>query len=133
MHNNDVTYTKAMGIMLMVLGHSGCSIPYVTQTLYTFHMPLFFFLSGFCFKTKYLETPGRFLWKRVKGLYLPYVKWGLLFLVLHNIFYWIHVYDADFGFQGQGSHLYSLEDFKTKFFLVLKMNHMEQLLGDIGF
>ena len=37
-----VTYSKAIGIILMVLGHCSCSVPYVTQVIYMFHMPLFF-------------------------------------------------------------------------------------------
>ena len=44
-HNNYITIAKAMGILLMVIGHSGC--PQVLfRIIYLFHMPLFFFLSG---------------------------------------------------------------------------------------
>ena len=39
-----VTYSKAIGIILMVLGHCSCSVPYVTLVIYMFHMPLFFFI-----------------------------------------------------------------------------------------
>ena len=86
-----------MAIILMVLGHSGCGIPFVRQTIYMFHMPLFFFLSGFCFKKKYLSTPKTYLWKRIKRLWWPYVKYGLLFLWLRNFFFSIHVYDEQYG------------------------------------
>lgn len=72
--NDRVTYSKAVTIILMIIGHSNCEIPYVTQTLYMFHMPLFFFLSGFCFKNKYLTEPRTFVQRRLKGIYWPYVK-----------------------------------------------------------
>lgn len=133
MRNKNVTYTKAIGIMLMVLGHCGCAIPYAKQTLYMFHMPLFFFLSGYCFKYNHLDNPGLFLWKRIKGLYWPFIKWGLIFLVLHNVFYNLHIYDDEYGFRNKGSHLYDLEEFAIKAYQVLKMCHIEELLGGFWF
>ena len=48
---NDISIAKAIGIILMVAGH--IFITNETQPLhdfiYSFHMPLFFILSGFCF------------------------------------------------------------------------------------
>lgn len=50
----SVTIAKAIGIILMVVGHSGLG-GYPIRFIYLFHMPLFFFLSGYCFKESYLE------------------------------------------------------------------------------
>lgn len=87
MNNNTVTYSKAIGIILMVLGHCECGIPFVRQNIYMFHMPLFFFFSGFCLKKTYFNLPFEFFARRVKGLWWPYVKWSILFLISHNFFY----------------------------------------------
>lgn len=58
--NLTVTYTKATGIILMVLAHcSHFSLLY--QIVYSFHMPLFFIMSGYCFKTKYFHEPVSFV------------------------------------------------------------------------
>ncbi len=40
---------KGIGILLVVLGHNdlGSLSPFLFQTIYSFHVPLFFFLSGF--------------------------------------------------------------------------------------
>lgn len=78
--NNSITYMKAVAIISMVLGHAHSSyhtdlVAFVNQ----FHMPIFFFVSGFCFKEKYLEKPSSFIKQRITGLWLPFVKWGGVF------------------------------------------------------
>ncbi|MBD5104989.1 MAG: acyltransferase family protein, partial [Ruminococcaceae bacterium] len=43
---------KAIGILLMILGHCN-GIPFIVRNfIFSFHMPLFFILSGFFFKPK---------------------------------------------------------------------------------
>lgn len=43
-----IDYAKSICIYLVLLGHAHASQP-VTDFIYTFHMPLFFFLSGCLF------------------------------------------------------------------------------------
>lgn len=50
--NDTITYMKAVGIMLMVLAHYS-NFLFIYYTVYMFHMPLFFIVSGYCFKEKY--------------------------------------------------------------------------------
>lgn len=64
----NITYAKAIAIILMVVLHSG-SLGYFDTVVAMFHMPLFFFMSGYCFKDKYLSMPFVFLKKRLYGLY----------------------------------------------------------------
>ena len=86
MKNNYIAIAKALGIMLMVVGHSGCP-DYLYRFIYMFHMPLFFFCSGFFMKpAEKVVDVRKFVFRRFKGLYWPYVKWGLLFLLFHNLF-----------------------------------------------
>lgn len=77
MRDEKITIAKAIAIILMVVAHAG--IPHVGGAFISmFHMPLFFFVSGYCFKDKYLANPKRFAVNKVKGLYVPFVKWSLI-------------------------------------------------------
>lgn len=56
MRDDKVTIAKGIGILLMVAAHAG--IPdMISKFIVMFHMPLFFFMSGYCFKEKYLLPP----------------------------------------------------------------------------
>lgn len=132
-YNPFITYLKAIGITLMVLGHSG-SPQLLVQFIYMFHMPLFFFASGYCFKEAYLDRPGNYVWRRVRGIYWPYLKWSILFLLLHNLFFHLDLYSNAYGYKGNVSHLYSLEDIADKaWHIVIQMNGQEDLLGGYWF
>lgn len=45
-----VDHLKALGIFLVVYGHSPPTIPGVEKWIYAFHMPLFFLISGYMLK-----------------------------------------------------------------------------------
>lgn len=51
--NRDSTWdaVKGIGIIMMVIGHSGCPV-YIHDFIYMFHMGLFFFVSGKFLKVK---------------------------------------------------------------------------------
>lgn len=42
-------------------------------------------MSGYCFKEIYLEAPKEYIQKRIKGVYWPYIKWGIFFLLITNL------------------------------------------------
>ena len=68
-----VDAAKGLGLILVVLGH--LDIPYLPTWIYTFHIPLFFFLSGFVFSgDKY--TFKEFLVNKIKTLVVPYFALG---------------------------------------------------------
>ena len=127
MKDKIVSMAKGLAIVLMVLGHTSFN-EYGGKFIYMFHMPLFFFLSGYCFKSSYLSDFKKFAIKRIKGAYVPYVKWGLLFLLLHNVFYRLHIYDALFG-----DTLFGLRDFGINALRVFTLLHSEKLLGGYWF
>lgn len=128
----NVTYVKAVGIVLMVIAHSHCGIPYVFQVIYMFHMPLFFFCSGYCFKPKYYKEPHIFVWRRIKGIWWPYAKWSLLFLLLHNIFYYVGFYNYLSG--DNWNHTFALPEIQSHAHsILLDMEGHEQLLGGFWF
>jgi fucose 4-O-acetylase-like acetyltransferase len=73
---------KGLGIIAIVIGHSGSPlIPFV----YMYHITLFFFISGSLYKNAYSTKPVIYVWRRIKSLYWPFVKYGLGLLIFHNV------------------------------------------------
>ena len=108
----------------MVIGHSGCP-NVIGKFLYLFHMPLFFVCSGYFFR----EIPDQhalrsFYKKRIKGLYWPYFKWSLSFLLLHNIFRYLHI---------TKSIIYQEEDYVRQFIKMIAMTDYELLIRPFWF
>lgn len=132
-HNNSITVAKAIGIILMVMGHSGCP-QVIFKFIYLFHMPLFFFCSGIFFnELNSHKTAIQFLKKRIKGLYLPFVKWSVLFLLLHNLLMSVGVYNTSYGYEG-GSSYYTISEMAHKLTGILfTMHDYEELLGGFWF
>lgn len=106
----SISIAKAFAIILMVIGHT--EYPgLLTSCLYTFHMPLFFITAGYFFGRCNADNPWEFCRRRVKGLYLPMVKWSLIWLLLHNVFHHIGLLNEKFGnWNGGVTHPYSLNE-----------------------
>ena len=131
--DESISISRAVAIILMVVAHAGIWKS-VNHVFYTFHMPLFFIVSGMCFKRKYLTNAGLFLKRKLAGIYWPYIKWSLLFLCLHNLCFKFHLYDTEYGFQGVGTNLYTTYDFLIHARDILfKMEGHENLLGTFWF
>jgi len=73
-----IDVAKGIGILLVVAAHNdlGLVAPYLHRWIYSFHMPLFFFLSGYFFKPGI--SFGVLLKKRFNTLMKPYVFTMLL-------------------------------------------------------
>ena len=129
-HNNYVAIAKALAIMLMVIGHSGCP-KIVGKTIYLFHMPFFFICSGLFFSPhSEMAKLKQFILRKVKGIYLPFIKWCLLFTLLHNLFYHLNIYNDLFGYKGSVSHLFTMKELLgNMFYNVIKMDRISPLLG----
>ena len=74
--SNRIQYidiARGIGILLVVLGHNDFALvsPFIYQVIYSFHMPLFFFLSGFFINPSvgFREFIGR----RFNSLLKPYL------------------------------------------------------------
>ena len=133
MRDNSVTIAKGIAIILMVMGHARCP-EVINHILSMMRMPLFFFMSGYCFKEKYLSDAATYMKRRVTGIYWPYLKWSLFFLFIHNICFSVNIYSDEYGFQGKTSVLYSTADFlEHGKNIVTKMTGHEQLLGGFWF
>lgn len=75
--NKKILFLQCFGILLVVLGHSGEDIPYLSKWIYSFHIPLFIFISGYLLD--YTSKNGidkinlfNFINKKIKRLLIPY-------------------------------------------------------------
>lgn len=85
-----VDYAKAIGIILVVYGHvarglfdAGIDVPVHTYQLldsiiYSFHMPLFFFLSGLFFKSSLTRRGSAgLIFNKLDTIIYPYLLWSI--------------------------------------------------------
>lgn len=73
-------------MLLVIIGH--IFVGEWTDYIYSFHMPLFFFLSGFCLaKKETIDPPLRYLGRKCRTVLLPYVVFFFLSLALYNLRY----------------------------------------------
>ena len=96
-------------------------------------MPLFFFMSGYCFKMQYLSDSRSYLRKRIKGVYWPYAKWTIVLVLLHNVFFSIGIYNDTFEYNGQVMHEYSAQEMLLGLLNGIFMRGTERLLGGFWF
>lgn len=69
---------KALGMLLVIIGHSQFVNEPLLIFIYGFHMPLFFLISGYFGRVKEGETFGSFVNKNAWQLLVPYVGFYLL-------------------------------------------------------
>lgn len=96
---------KGIGIILVVIGHVNTK-GFLVQWLYTFHMPLFFALSGYILYKFGKNIPfQKFLLKRTKSILWPFILFSccpmvcfkvgaaseLFVIVVFAIFKWFNV------------------------------------------
>lgn len=123
---------KALGIIAVVLGHSG--VPSLEHFVNLYHMPLFFFISGFFYNDKYTGDPITLLKKRLLSLYKPFVIYETIFLLLHNFFFKINVYSTLFDV-GSGRIIlpYDTTGFIKAFISILLFAGREPMAGVFWF
>ena len=73
---NWIDWAKALGILLVVMGHSVYASNDVTRFIFVIHMPLFFFISGYLFKTT--RSWREVSVSNVKTLLIPYVGFNVI-------------------------------------------------------
>jgi len=117
--NNIISICKGIAIILMVMGHAEPPT-LISNFIYIFHMPLFFITAGYFFSRKYLDDPWQFCVKRFKGLYIPFLKWSLVFLLLHNLWFDIGLLNEQYGnWTGGVTHPYSWREFFRRLFMIV--------------
>lgn len=91
-----VDVAKGIGIILVVIGHCFRDdmrtryyiCDFIYQFIYSFHMPLFFCISGITFYItykKYIKNKIVYLKKKVQALLIPFITYSFLVYVLFSI------------------------------------------------
>jgi acyltransferase len=80
LRNSVIDNLKALGIFLVVLGHAPGIPLWLINLIYSFHMPFFFFISGYLLSRDRLlqESWRSWIWYSVHKLLLP---WLLFYLI----------------------------------------------------
>lgn len=73
---NWIDTAKGIGIVLVVIGHTSFVPKAIIDWIFTFHMPLFFFLSGYVFREK-----AKFYVIQIKQLLIKYIILSLTFSI----------------------------------------------------
>lgn len=79
--SNKINILKAVGIIYVIFGH----LEFWSHNIfapYTFHMALFFFISGMVFKEKYLYSVFEYIVRRIKSLLIPYYSYFFVYSVI---------------------------------------------------
>ena len=77
-----INLSKVIGMYLMIIGHLAIINDYVIQLIFSFHMPLFFIMSGMFHHPRALrETFG----KVVKSLFVPFAIMTLIWIMYYFI------------------------------------------------
>lgn len=92
--NKTIDVMKGISICLMVVGHSGAPKS-LTQFIYLFHMPLFIMASGYFWKESNTENLRKFILKKIRKLWLPYVGVVSIYAAFHNVLYRLYAYTDD--------------------------------------
>lgn len=119
---NKFSIMKGLAIVGVVIGHLGI------ETLEIFvnywHLPVFFFVSGYFLKKKHLENPKKYIMGRFRRLVVPFLIFAIIALFLHNALSDIGVISAQ---------RYSDSDFIDEFKRILLLSSNEELIGAMWF
>lgn len=126
---------KGLAIIIVVVQHAITNEPFIFDidnisllrfiTLFT--MPTFFFINGFLFSEKYFEHPVQGIWKKFKAYYIPFVKFNLFFLIIHNLCVYVHFLNEQYGNSYYNGKLF------LKHFILAITGHRELFAGALWF
>jgi fucose 4-O-acetylase-like acetyltransferase len=77
-----IDQAKGIGILLVVIGHM--NIPQeLSKIIFSFHMPLFFFVSGYLYNEKKYSLNFKDVWQsKLRSLVWPFVTFTILYLIV---------------------------------------------------
>ena len=80
---DSVDILRALGILIMVMGHVGFGGVF-DRYIHSFHMPVFFLISGYLYASKPEIGVGTQILKRAQRLLIPYVFYAVI-----NYLFWL--------------------------------------------
>lgn len=123
--DGQLDYLKGFGMLLVTAGH--CGVP-GGGIISLFHMPLFFFLSGYLFHWRPIKE---FVKKKILSLYIPFVIYEIVFLTLRNSFWQMNFYCKESWSWMQP--LASITQIRTELIHIILFDNVDELLAPLWF
>ncbi|MGL4760506.1 MAG: acyltransferase family protein [Sarcina sp.] len=126
-----VDVIKGLAIIAVVYGHAaGPNI----QIVYLYHLALFFFISGYLLKKEDTKRPSEYIFKKIKNLIFPTIKYYIIFTCFHNLFLKLKIYVFPVGNTNLTEvYKYDFENFIGALTSSLTMNTWEPIAGSMWF
>jgi fucose 4-O-acetylase-like acetyltransferase len=114
---NFLDFIKGIAITCVIIGHSGEETSLQNIFIFSFHMPIFFIISGFLFAdgNSIKLSFGEIAYKRFRSLILPYLITGLICFLVEIFIY-----------------LYNSTDYSYTIFLYGGKNFLQSLCYGAG-
>lgn len=90
--NQQFDILSSLCIFFVVLGH--CSCTFLLDNwfiIYSFHMPLFFFISGYFYNNSQEKNLINTLWLKIKKFVIPYFIWNFFYMIFAMVLYKLNI------------------------------------------
>lgn len=124
----ELDLLKAFAMIMVVIGHTK-SPGNLANMLYIVHVPIFFLASGCTSRADdayySFDKMKQFIMKRIMTLYIPFLKYALPIVLLHNLFFNIGLYE----------HSYTTNEYISQLLrtFLFSIGETEPLLGQLWF
>jgi fucose 4-O-acetylase-like acetyltransferase len=127
-----INVARGIAIICVVAGHA--QFPeYVWRVVSFFHVPIFFFVSGYFYKESYSHEPLILIRKRLRSLYLPFIGYQFFFLLFHNMLFSCHLYSRTIPITGEYVKYYGPADFVYAIGNILTFGCTQQIIAGFWF
>ena len=118
---------KAFAVILLVA--TACTPwPIVADFVGMIVLPAFFLCVGYFFNPDHALRPAEYVERRARQLYLPFLKWAILLLLLHNLWFPLGLMKETSAI---GSSIYSLHEFSQRLWSIgLNMSGYDEQLAE---
>lgn len=107
---------KGIAILAVVLSHAitnssnalETNHPILLNWLSFFNVSTFFFINGFLYNEKSVESPFIAILKKLKAYYIPYIIYNLFFLIFQNLLVEVHILDSSHSLTSLQSFVFAL-------------------------
>ena len=131
MRSHSFSILKAFATILLVA--AACTPwPVVADFSILIAQPAFFLCMGYFFNTTNGQNPAQYVERRARRLYVPFLRWSLLLLILHNLWFPLGILDAAVpAADGVQPHPYSWHEFSQRLWSIgLNMSGYDDQLGE---
>lgn len=130
MRDSSFSIVKALAIILVVVAHAAAPT-YLSRFAYLINVPVFFILAGYFFHLRNLEEKTQFVIRRMKRLYIPFIKWSIFFLIIHNLLFPLGILSETYGNMAGGvTHPYSWQQASQRLWsIVFNMSGYDEFLA----